>query len=78
MNKDKFKRILAIIGIILLVSLPLISILIAIFSKNFGLFMASMFLVVIIPIMIYIFVTVYRRVHRKREDEDEATSNKED
>ncbi len=78
MNKDKIKRILAIIGIIVLVSLPLISILIAIFSKNFGLFMASMFLVVIIPIMIYIFVTVYRRVHHKYDDEDEAPSNKED
>ncbi len=76
MNKGKVKRIFAIIGIVLIVALPIASILIAIFSKNFGLFMASMFLVVIIPIMIHVAVTIYRRVHRKGEDE--TTSNKED
>lgn len=67
MNKSKTKRIAAIIGVIAILSLYLASLLIGIFlsDKYPGLFMASVFSAVIIPIMIYCFIAVYRYVHKK-------------
>lgn len=67
---NKVKRISAIIGIVAILSLYLISFLLAIFAsdKAPGLFMASVFCTVIIPIMIYCFIAVYNRVHKKPEE----------
>lgn len=67
MNKQKTKRIGAIIGIIAILSLYIVTLFIGIFAsdKYPQLFMASAFLAVIIPIMIYCFVAVYKYVHRK-------------
>lgn len=67
---NKFKRFAAIIGIILIISLPIASLLIAILSRSIQLLMASIFLAVIIPIMIYIFVTVYKNLHRDNKKEE--------
>ena len=66
MNKSKAKRIGAIIGIVAILLLYITSLLIGIFyaKDNPGLFMASVFLAVIIPIMIYCFIAVYRHVHK--------------
>ncbi|CUH93523.1 hypothetical protein [Herbinix luporum] len=76
MKKEKGKRVAAIIGIVAILSLYLISLLISIFAsdKYPGLFMASVFLTVIIPIMIYCLVAVYKRVHRKNDDTDESNN----
>lgn len=80
MNKSKPKRIGAIIGVIAILSLYLISLFIAIFfrDKYPGLFMASVFSAVIIPIMIYCFVAVYRYVHKKVRPEEYSESDKSD
>ncbi|TAH68010.1 MAG: hypothetical protein EWM47_08560 [Anaerolineaceae bacterium] len=69
MNKSKTKRIAAIIGIIAILLLYVFSFIIGVFfSDDYPeLFMASVFLAVIIPIIIYCFVAVYRYVHKKAE-----------
>ncbi len=65
------KRIFAIVGVIILLALYLVSFISAIFNKPYasGLFMASIFCTIVIPILMYGFLIVYRYVHR-----DEKTS----
>lgn len=69
---NKTKRIGAIIGIIAILLLYIISLLIGIFAsdKYPGLFMASVFCAVVVPIIIYCFVAVYRFVHKKSAPEE--------
>lgn len=68
----KGKRIAAIIGVIAILSLYVASMLLGIFAsdKYPGLFLASTFLAVIVPIMIYCFVAVYRYVHKNDKPND--------
>lgn len=71
----KMKRIGAIIGIILILSLFLLLIISAVIAKenNSGLFMAALFSIIAIPIMIYGYIAVYKYVHRndpKADDEN--------
>lgn len=80
---DKVKRIASVIGIILISSMYIISIISAIIAseKAPGLFLASIFSSVVIPIMIYIFIAVYKYVHKDdmmqipdaTEDENQVT-----
>lgn len=81
------KRIAAIIGIIAILSLYIISLLIGVFAsdKYPNLFLFVTFLVVIIPIIIYCLLAVYRYVHKDDvknaplgEDTDDDIDNKED
>lgn len=67
----KMKRIFAILGVVLLVSLYLLSLISAMFAKPYagGLFMASLFCTIVIPILLYGFLAVYKYVHRKEENE---------
>ncbi len=60
------KRIFAIIGVIILLALYLISFISAVLAKPYasGLFMASIFCTIVIPILMYGFLIVYRYVHR--------------
>ena len=69
MKKSKTKRIAAIIGIVMILSLYVFSFIIGVFfsDKYPQLFMASVFLAVIIPIIVYCFVAVYKYVHNKAE-----------
>ncbi|MBB2181999.1 hypothetical protein H0486_03805 [Lachnospiraceae bacterium MD1] len=73
------KRIASIIGLILLVSMYIISLIAAIFAseKAPGFFLASVFCTIVIPIMIYSFIAVYQYVHRddKKPAEEESSSN---
>jgi uncharacterized BrkB/YihY/UPF0761 family membrane protein len=75
---DKIKRIAAIIGVILIGSMYLITLISAFFAteKAPGLFLASAFCTVVIPLMIYAFVAVYRWVHRNDDPkpEDKASN----
>jgi len=68
----KIKRISAIIGIAAILSLYLTSLLLAIFASDRapGLFMASVFCTVVIPIMIHCFIAVYELVHKKADPKD--------
>jgi Na+/melibiose symporter-like transporter len=65
-NMGKVKRIAAVIGIILIASLYLISFISAFFAKEnaAGFFMASVFSTIVIPIMIYAYIAVYKHVHK--------------
>lgn len=69
MKHSKAKRIAAIIGIIAILSLYVISFIIGVFfsDKYPDLFMASVFLAVIIPIIVYCFIAVHKYVHKKSE-----------
>jgi amino acid permease len=69
---SKVKRIAAIIGLIFIVSMYLISFLSALFATeySYSLFTASIFSTIVIPIMIYAFITVYKWVHKKDEPEE--------
>lgn len=68
---NKVKRIAAIIGAVLILSMYLISLISAIFAPKGapGLFLASVFSTVVIPIFIYMFLMVYKWVH-KSDDSD--------
>lgn len=65
----RVKRIAAIVGIVLIASMYLISLLSAFFATKYsnGLFLASVFSTIVIPIMIWWFITIYKWVHRKDE-----------
>lgn len=69
MKNSNSKRIGAIIGIVAILSLYIISFIIGVFfsDKYPQLFMASVFIAVIIPIIVYCFIAVYRYVHKKAE-----------
>lgn len=64
------KRVAAIIGIILMLSLYIVSFVSA-FLKNDGLFISSIFAAVLFPIMIWGFITVYKLVHKKEDIPEE-------
>ena len=75
---NKVKRISATIALILIVSMNLILLISAIFAseKAPGLFLASIFSTVVIPIMIYGFFTIYKMVHKNDQPTDtDATKN---
>ena len=69
---SKVKRIAAIIGLIFIISMYLISFLSALFATeySYSLFAASIFCTIVIPIMIYVFITVYKWVHKNDESEE--------
>lgn len=64
------KRIFAVLGIVGLVGLYLLSFISAILAKPYAanLFMASIFCTMVIPIVIYGFLVIYRYVHRNEEN----------
>jgi len=68
----KVKRISAIIGIVLFVTMILVTLISAFFATEYapGLFLASIFSSVAIPIMIYGFFTIYKYVHKNDEPEN--------
>ncbi len=70
--EKKVKRIAAIIGLVLFASLFLITLISAFFAseKAPGLFLASLFSAIVIPIMIWGFMLVYRLVHRNDPSQD--------
>ena len=74
---NKVKRIAAITGFVLIVSMYVISFISAIIATEYanGLFLASVFSTIVIPIMIYGFIEIYKYVHRndKKMGKDETT-----
>lgn len=65
------KRVFAIIGIVLMLSLVAFALYAAIFSPkgNPALFLTAVFAMVIFPILLYAFIAVYRYVHRDDKKE---------
>ena len=68
----KVKRIAAIIGLVLFASLFLLTLISAFFAseKAPGLFLASLFSAIVIPIMIWGFMLIYRLLHRNDSTTD--------
>ncbi len=64
---NKIKRTASIVGIVLLVSMYIISLITAIFASEHapGMFLASIFCTVVIPILVYIFITLIKIVYQK-------------
>lgn len=62
----KVKKIAALIGVILILSMYIISFISAIFASEHatGLFISSVFCTIAIPILLYGFILVYKRVHK--------------
>jgi uncharacterized BrkB/YihY/UPF0761 family membrane protein len=77
---NKVKRTAALIGAILIASMYLISLIAAFFAtEQFpGFFLASIFSTIVIPIMIYIYITVYKYVHKNDRPKvsDNTTNSK--
>ena len=75
---NKVKRIAAIIGIILIASMYIISLISALFASENApsLFLASIFSTIAIPIMIYGFLTVYKYVHKDDKPENSDVDQK--
>lgn len=63
------KRIAALAGVVLLVVLCIVFFVSAIFAKpeSNGLFMASLYSMIAVPILIYGFLLVYKQVSKKDE-----------
>ncbi len=68
-NKSKTKRILSMLGIILLLGLYVFSLVAAIMAKPYadGLFLASLFATFIIPVFIYVFLLMSRTFGKGKE-----------
>ncbi len=69
----KAKQVLAILGIILLVSLYFITLFCAVTDSTatMQVFMASVFATVVIPVLIWAYTFIYRLTRNKDEKEEE-------
>ena len=74
----KAKQVLAILGIILLVSLYFITLICAITdsTSTMRVFMASVFATVVIPVLIWAYSLIYRLI-KKNDQERESQENEE-
>ena len=67
----KSRQILAILGIVLLVGLYLATLILAILGKNFfPLFMASLFASMALPMLIWLYGFIYKRVKKNSGQQD--------
>lgn len=73
----KAKRILSIIGIIVLVGLYLTTLACAIFAKNniMNLLMASLYATVVIPVLIWAYAFIYKLMKKDSKNESDADKN---
>lgn len=74
MNPEKFKkikRVLAIIGVVLIVCMYLVSFVSSLANWEFahGLFLASLYCTFVIPVIIYIIQMIYRLTNKNRDEE---------
>lgn len=68
---QKMKRILALLGIILLVGLYLVTFIASLLNTSFAhnLFMACFYATIMLPIMLYAYVLIYKVIKKKKEEE---------
>lgn len=65
----KMKRIFAMVGVILMIGLVFLTLFLAITGSRY--FMASLFCMLMVPLMMYVYMFVYRMVNGDSEKEDE-------
>lgn len=65
----KLKQIAAVIGIVLIVSMYLVTLISAFFTTKYtnALFTASLFCTIAVPVFLYAFMLIYKLVHKKDE-----------
>lgn len=65
------KRIVAMIGIIILVGLYVLTFIASIFHTDFAhnLFMASFYCTIIVPVMLYVYMMIYKVFKKDQESE---------
>ncbi|MBH1940300.1 hypothetical protein I5677_05245 [Mobilitalea sibirica] len=74
---NKVKRIAAIVGIVLILTLIIVTFISAFIAPE--LFLAGIFSIIVVPMMIYAFIAVYRYVHRNDEPmNNDIADNEED
>jgi len=68
---NKVKRIAAILGVVLLISMYLLTLVSAVFASEnaHSLFLASIFCTFVVPIMLYAYILVYKLVHKNENIE---------
>lgn len=69
----KTKRILAIIGVILLIGLYLSTLFCALFAEKnlMSLLMTSIYATFVIPVLIWVYTFVYKLIKKDRNDDEE-------
>lgn len=67
----KMKRIFALAGVILLIGLVILTLYFAVTGSRY--FMASLFCMLMVPLMMYVYMFVYRMVKGDSTGEDEDT-----
>lgn len=74
----KTKQVLAMIGIILLVSLYVITLVCAITdnTSTMQVFMASVFATVVIPVMIWAYSFIFRLIKKNSQEKEEQEQNR--
>ncbi len=67
---NKGKQILAIIGIIILVSLYIVTLIAACFASeaSSGLFLACIYATIVIPVLIWLYQLFYKITHKNKDD----------
>ncbi len=68
----KKRRIMAIVGVVLLIGLYITTLIAALLSSeaSAGLFQASLFLSFVIPVIIYAYTLLYKLLHPEEKDSD--------
>lgn len=71
----KGKRILALLGVIFLISLYLITLFSALFAKEnlMQLLMASIYATVVIPVLFWAYSFIYKLLKKKNDDKEDET-----
>ena len=67
----KMKRIFALAGVILLIGLVILTLYFAVTGSRY--FMSSLFCMLMVPLMMYVYMFVYRMVKGDSAGEDEDT-----
>lgn len=67
---NKLKRILALLGVVLLTALYLSTLFFALFDspKTMGMFKASIAATILLPVLLYAYTLFYRLSHKPKDD----------
>ena len=73
---NKVKRIAAMAGIILIVSMYVISLISAFVATEYanGLFLASIFTTFVVPVFLWFFMVFYKHTHKNDQQDSSATT----
>lgn len=72
---NKIKRILALIGVLILVGIYIVTFISAIFTTpaTDALWKASIYCTVAVPVLLYAYMLIYKILKKHREDQDNSS-----